>query len=793
MQSIGFAGIPPALRRLVKARMSTIVSIVTLALAIGANSAVFTLIDQLLLRPLPVREPDTLVLVSANPLPKFGFRFAESSGGRRPDGTRTYLVSYELFSALSDRVPAFVECFAQYTLRSPVLVGDTPSELWGQLVSGNYFAVLGIKAAAGRLLSPGDDRPGASPVAVISYGYWQRQFGADSTAVGHSIRIAGHPVTIVGVAAAGFTGLGGLAGYTPEFFLPLELYDLLKHPISLPLRNPTADRLEMFARLRPGTSVEQAQVAGETVYQQLLSDAVGGRWNEVEESDRRVSRMVSEYFDSRGEPDKARAARENRAAGRHLTVFPAGYGLSSQSFVSPQLLRALQILMVMAALLLLIAVSNVTNLIVARGAAASREVAICLALGASRTRLLAERLVDNLLIAAAAGAGSLLAARWLADVLLFVLPFGSEQTPVTTAPDRRTMLFTLCVALASGLLVWLASSLQITCRSTLPLTGTGLGGVSTRPTRFRRGVLALQTALSLALLCAASMFAHSLLNLTSVDAGFEVAGLTTFRLQGSGTTALQRMEPLVRDITAALAGTVDVQSVAATSELPLMSGGSTWVVGGDVPVNAEKAISAGAVSITPGYFRTVGLPVVRGREFTELDTAGTEGVALVNESLARALFGERNPIGERVGLQYVALDRTVVGVVRDAKESLRRPPQPAMYVPLAQQPMSSMTIVLRTRSGRPLDVATVRSAARHIESTAVVNELATMQQLIDDTFSRDRGTGPAVVRLRRPRRAPVRPWLVRNDELACGDQAARAWNTAGARRRAAFDPVERGT
>ncbi len=714
----------------------------TLALGIGANTAVFTLIDQLLLRPLPVKDPDTLVLVSANPLPAFGRRFSVSGSGRSPDGRPTYSVSYELFSALSARVPAFAQSIAQTGRPYPVLVGDTPNDLRGLLVSGDYFAMLGVKAAAGRLLSRDDDRSGASPVVVISHGYWQRQFAGEPSAVGRTIRVSGHPVTIVGVAAAGFTGLGG--GQSPDFFVPLELFDVLNDVLSRPGRLPLRSGggtsvLQMFARLRPGASIERAQVAGERVYGQLLADAVGGRWKEVEESDRRVSRMVSEYFTSRGEPDRSTAVRDNIAAGRHLTLFPAGYGLSSQSFVGPQLLRALQMLMAMAVLLLLIAASNVTNLIVARGAAARREVAICLALGASRTRLLAERLVDNLLVAAAAGAGSLLVAEWLADVLLLILPLGSGQTSLTTTPDRRTILFTFGVALASGLFVWLASSLQITRRSTLPpLTDAGLGGVSTRPMRFRRGLLALQTALSLALLCAASMFAHSLFNLTSIDAGFRVQGLTTFALRPSGADAPKQMEPLVRGTVAAFAGMADVQSAAAASELPLMGRGATNVVGGDVPLDAEKAVTAGEVSVTPGYFRTIGLPLVRGREFTEQDTAGAEGVAVVNESLARALFGDRNPLGERVGLQHVALDRTVVGVVADTKESLRRRPEPAMFVPLAQYPAPSMIVVARVSSGRPLDMPTVRAVVDRIDSTAPVTDLATMQQLIDGTLARDR-------------------------------------------------------
>jgi predicted permease len=271
-----------------------------------------------------------------------------------------------------------------------------------------------------------------------------------------------------------------------------------------------------------------------------------------------------------------------------------------------------------------------------------------------------------------------------------------------------------------------------------PLTDTGLGGISTRPVRFRRGLLALQTALSLALLCAASMLAHSLFNLTSIDAGFQSSALTTFRMQPSGAAESKQMEPVVRDTMAVLAGTADAQSVAAASSLPLMGGGVTSVAGGNVPLNAEKAAPAAEVSVTPGYFRTIGLPLVRGREFTEQDTSGTERVAVINQSLARALFGDRNPIGERIGLKDVALDTTVVGVVKDTKASLRQPPEPAMFTPLAQHAVPSMTVVVRTRSGRPFDLPTVRALVNRIDSTVAVTDLATMEQRIADTLSRDR-------------------------------------------------------
>ena len=723
---LGVHAVPLALRRLVKAPSFALIAILTLALAIGANTAVFTLIDQLLLRPLPVKAPDTLVLVSAMWLPQFTHTSTVGGSYRRPDGAVIYTTSYELFSQLSHRVPAFKESFAQYTRPWPVLVGDTPSDVWGQLVSGNYFDALGLKPAAGRLLSPNDDRVDAEPAVVISDGYWRRQFAGAPSAVGRTIRIAGHPVTIVGVAPAGFTGLGG-SGPGYDFFAPLGLFDVLKQPRTASIRDGGFSVLEMVARLPSGTSIEQAQVAGETVYQQLFADAIGGHEKEFAAGDKHLARMMT--------PDDYAGI----IASRHLKLFPAGYGLSSQAFVSPQLLRALQMLMVMAVLLVLIAASNITNLVVARGAAARREVAICLALGASRSRLLAERLVDNLLMALTAGVASLVVGQWLADVLILILPLEGAPSSITTRPDLHATMFTFGVALAAGLFVWLTASLQLTRRSALPpLTDTGQGGVSTRPQKLRRGLLAIQTALSLALMCAASMFAHSLFNLTNVNPGFDAGGLTTFRVQCPGDSGEQRMEAVVRDLTGALAGVPGVQSVAAATQLPLASGGATGIVGGNVPVDAEKPVTASEISATPGYFRTVGLRLSRGREFSEHDTAGAERVAIISESLSRALFGDRDPVGERIGFQYVALDTIVVGVARDTRASLRQPPEPAVYFPLAQHPVSAITLVARTATGRPLDLTTVRAVAKTVDATAAVTDLATMEQRIRDTLSRDR-------------------------------------------------------
>jgi predicted permease len=705
--------VPHSLRRLVTAPAFTLVIIATLAIAIGANAAVFTLIDQLLLKPLPVSQPDTLVIVNAHSLPHGGGGGSVTVGGRGPNGITLWGMNYSLFTTLTERVPVFHATFARRMFRGTVLVGDTPAEAWGELVSGTYFPTLGIKAALGRLLGPSDDRSGSSSVVVLSHGYWQRQFGGDRSVVGRTIRIGGFPLTVVGVAGQGFTGMAGPRA--SDFFVPLDMTDTLA-PMKAPyrLKAPGANLLTMMARLRAGTTIEQAQAVASQIYQQLLADALG-----------RATFSAKDL---------------QVIAGYQLSLIPGG-SVGSQAGVSRQLLLALRVLMAMAVVLLLISGGNVTNLMLAREVQRRREVAVRFALGASRRRLLGERLVESLALAVVSGAASLIVAAWLANALLVMLPVSPEQTSVVTTPGRQTLLFVAVVSLVSAIVVWLASSIQATRRGALPpLSDSSTGEGPSHGLGFRRGLLVLQAALSLALLCGAAMLAHSLYNLTSVDAGFRTRGLTTFKLQPATTTTLAEafVQPLGTMLDA-LAATSGVKGAAATTELPaLEGGGGTWAVGGHVPLNAEKAVLVDEVSVTPGFFSTIGMPVIRGRDLGAEDVGGAQHVAVINESLARALFGDEDPLGQMIGGQYQALDTRVVGIVKDARAGVRQPAFPAMYEPWAQHPLAWASVVVRTRDDRTLDVATIQRVAARVDPSMPITRVATLDALIADTLARDR-------------------------------------------------------
>ena len=702
--------VPRVVRRLIKAPLFSVVVIITLALAIGANGAVFTLIDQLLLRPLTVSQPETLVVVNAPSVPHKCPCF--TSVRRGPDGAVVRNMNYDLFRTLTERVPLFERTLALTMWRGNVLVGQEPAEASGELVSGSYFGLLGIAPAIGRLMGPADDQPGAPRTAVLAHGWWQRQFGGDASVVGRTIRVSGFPVTVVGVAAAGFTGMAGAR--SSDLFIPLAMYDLLV-PLPAPygLRDTGISPLEMMARLRSGTTIQQAEVAADAIYQQLIADALG-----------------------RG----TFTAKDLEVIARQrLTLFSGGTAASRQGALTPQLLLALRLLMAMALLLLAISAANVTNLILAREVRRRRELAIRFALGAGRARMLGERLVESLLLALAAGGASVIISAWLADVLLGMLPIGPQQISVTPTPGPRVLFFTAGVAVASGLLIWLASSIQATRRSSLPtLSGAAAGGRG-GSLRLRRGLLAMQAALSLALLCAASMLAHSLYNLTSVDPGFNTRGLTTFRIApDSATQTSGKFEEVLRSTLDALLTMSGVQAVGATTELPLFTGGGTFVVGGRLPVDAETALMAGSVSVTPGYFAALGVPIIHGRDFAEADTDASPRVAIVNESLAKALFDDRNPVGQMIGLRYQSLDRRIVGVVKDTRTGVRTPPEPAMYLPWLQQPLRWALVVVRTPRDGMLDVSSVREVAARIDPAMPVTSFSTMTGMVAASLARDR-------------------------------------------------------
>ncbi len=703
-------------RSLLRSPGFTAIVVATISLAIGANAAVFLLLDQVVLRPLPVAQPSELVLVSVPPLPRELVR-SFSFAGRRPDGRAMSLASYPLYLTLRRRVPLFQDILAHSGMRPTLLVGDTPMQVSAELVTGNYFDVLGIKAAIGRTLRPDDDHtPVGNAVAVLSYGFWQRQFGGDPSVLSRTIRVNNCQLTIVGVAAAGFSGTG--AGGNPDFFVPLTMSNQVAPRRGYDLLSDAASNLNLIARLALGVSREQAEKYLRGVYKTLFDEAAG---------------QITKPFD-------VARAKALRAKTFPVLLFPGGYASGEQSSVIRELTRTLELLMAMVALVLLIAAGNVTNLLVARGAARARDMAIRLAIGAGRWRLLRERLVESLVLALVAGIASLFVTVWVVRLLPLVLPFGDRAAGLELTPDRRVVAFTFLVAVATGLYIWLSSALQVTRRSSLPLlyAGATRQAGAAKPLRLRRGLVVVQVALSLGLLCASALLARSLYNLVTVDPGFKLEGLSTFSVQlpEAGDTA-KRTNPFLRQLLENVRGLPGVQAASITNQLPFTGGsGSSWA---STP-GVEKRISTEGFHVGPDYFGTIGMPLVAGRDFSGQDVSGAEKVAVVNEALASALFVDGNAIGQFVSFEEgMPADTRIVGIAKDAKAGPRAEARPTIYLPCFQRPgPATMNIVARMTGGKTLSAGSVRSVLNRLGSSVASSEPRAVADHIAESLLRDR-------------------------------------------------------
>jgi len=705
-------------RILLKSPGFTVVIVATLGLALGANAAIFALLDKVVFRPLPVENPSELVILSV-PLVPTGAKSAIVGGiGRGIGGQMIYGVSFPLYTAFRDRLDVFSGVLAQRGARAAMLAGAEAIQTNGVLVTGNYFEVLRVKAALGRTLTPDDDRvPGGHPVVVLAHGFWQRQFGGDPAILNRTIRLNNFPFTVVGVSAAGFTGT--TSGSSPDFFVPLAMADEISPMRGFKYYSPEYSVLTLMARLAPGVSLKQAESAAETLYQQLRAEA-SARVGHLTEKDRGF------------------------LATQHVVLLPGGYAASQQSAFSRNLTIPLALSMAMVILVLVVAAGNVTNLFLARGAARARETAIRFALGATRWRLLRERLVESLLLTLAAGCVGLLFATWAAGLVPVVLSLESLPTEITATPDRRAAVFILAMSLATGLCMWAASALRVTRQSALPAlveSGALLTG-QPRSSPWRRGLLVIQVALSLVLLCSSVLLSRSLINLMAVDPGFPVDNLVSFSVDPSeagydGT----RANAYFAQVLSQLAEVPGVRAVSMTNHLPLSGGsGGTWVISDLTEQDSAEGLLVDEAVVGPGYFSTLGLPLVAGRDFTSQDIAGASKVAVLNESLARALFGARDPLGHLVGYQYMQPDMQVVGIVKDIKtRTLRSPVTPSLFLPRLQQSGAySTTVVLRAAGKNLVTHETVRAVLKRINPAIPVVEFGSVAEQIARTLYRDR-------------------------------------------------------
>ncbi len=702
-----------AIRRLRRSPGFTAVALLTVALGVGINSALFTLVNAVLLRPLPVMAPEDLVLFTTGP--------GESK-------TDPYF-PYPLYEQLRDSTTTLAGLAVGGNMTTAQLRSDASGDsepIRAERVSGNYFDVLGVKPAAGRLLTNADDQSGHATVVVLSDGFWARRFNRDPAAIGRSLVLGETPFTIVGVAPPGFSGF--VVGERPELWYPLRTIEQIPPP-NLILRAEDAWWLQIVGRLKPGVSRAQAAVDANVTFARDLTTR-GGR--------------VKADLGERWTPDDRKSFFENRI---FLKDGSTGATPLRQEFGAQ-----LTVLSVVAAVVLLIVCGNVANLLLARANARTREIAARIALGASRPRIVRQLLTEGLVLAVAGGALGMLFARWGAGLLVASLP--RSGTAFDLSPDIRIVAFTVVASMATGLTFAILPALRASSASSVSGSGrpivVGSGHSRSWPAGLstNSSLVVVQVALTFFLLAGTALLVRTLVSLKSLDAGFNPTNLTSVTVDvGAGRESAEQ-RPVFTRLLAELRTLPGVQS-ASYSRNGLMTN-NTWAlpvtVPGYTPQPNESMRTLGQES-GPAYLAAVGTPLRAGRDFVGADIAAGARIAIINETMARRFFGGGSPIGRQFVPQepggshhhQAPAPFQIVGVAADVKHrSLRETVSPAFIVPFGQGSGSHLvTFQVRTTTPRPDLSVAIRRVVREIDPKTRVTSIDTMEDLVDNSLRQE--------------------------------------------------------
>jgi predicted permease len=686
------------MRMLRKSPGFTATAILTLALGIGANTAIFSMMNTVLLQNLPVRNPGELAMI-ASMAPKSG-----------EDDS----FSYPMYQDIRDKSDAFDGVLAIGGTQMNVSYAGQNEHVRGKLVSGNYFDVLGVSPWRGRIFSQDDDRvPGANPVVVLSYGFWERRFGKDPSLIGKTILLNEHAMTVIGVTSPGFYGTE-LAD-APDVFVPLMMTTVFNPLPANRLQSRNHQWLTLMARRKPGVSLAQAQASLEILYQQI--------------------RQSEAQLLPQGISDFAR----KRFLARTILLTPGNQGLGHlrRGFAQP-----LAMLFTVTNIVLLILCANLANLLLARASARGQETAVRLALGAGRIRLLRQWLTESLLISLFGGAVGVLVAMWVSSALMRFVP-AQFRSNLDTPFGWRVFGFTLLISTVVGAIVGLAPAIRASKSSTaLTLRGESRTSVAGAKLMSLRGALiVLQVALSLPLLIGAGLFLRSLENLRGVDTGFDKDHvlLATLNPALSGYSP-QATRNFYTQLLAQIRAVPGVQAASVSTESPISGGwdSNRVVVEGYQP-RQDESMGCNSADAATDYFKTLGIPFIAGRDFSEKDTAGAPKVAIINETMARYYFGISNPIGKKIGTEEIP-DTEIVGVVRDAKYAQLRETQVRhFYTPMMQAPhVFDMTLHVRAAGDPAALTEMVRTRVKSIDSHLPLYDVKTLAVQIDDSLIPER-------------------------------------------------------
>jgi len=699
-----------ALRTLFKSPFITLVAILSLALGIGANSAIFSLFDQMLLRPLPVPHPNELVNLKS-PGPKPGSTSCSQAGGCDE------VFSYPMFRDLEKAQTSFTGIAAHRNFG--VSLGYQGTSLGGDglLVSGSYFPVLGLTPALGRLLTPDDDQTiGTHFVVVLNHDYWRTRFALNPNVLNDTLIVNGQAMTIVGVAPRGFAGT--VLGNHPDVFVSMTMRSLMQ-PGTNGFENRRQYWAYLFGRLKPGISMDQATVAINGPYHAIINDV--------------------EAPLQKGMSDATMV----RFKAKQITTEAGNRG---QSSFDNEARTPLIILLAVTGTVLLIACANIANLLLVRGAGRAAEMAVRLSIGANRRQLITQLMTESILLASLGAAAGLVVAKWTLDAIASIMP-ADDGPQIAFSLSPTMLIFAGSAAIVTGIAFGLFPALHSTrpdLASTLK-NQAGQPGGAKAARRFRTTLATVQIAMSMALLVPAGLFAKSLFNVSRVDLGLKSDHLVVFGIApelNSYTT--ERTRQLFERMEDELGAVPGVTSVVAAM-VPVIAGnnwGNSLVVEG-FEAGPDTDTNASFNGVGPGFFKTMGIPLMSGREFTRADSVTAPKVAIVNQAFARKFNLGDNPLGKHFGTgggPGTKMDIEIVGLVRDAKYSdVKRQPPPQYFMPYRQEErLGDGYFYVRTATPPEQMLATIPTVMRKLDASLPINDIKTMETQVRENVAQDR-------------------------------------------------------
>ena len=697
-----------AFRTLFKTPFVTVVAILSLALGIGANAGIYSLFHEVLLRPLPVVHPEQLVNFRG-PGPQMGSNSCNQAG----DCDEVF--SYPMFRDLEKANTALSGIAGHFLFGANLaMAGQTPISGQGVFVSGSYFPVLGLRPALGRLLTRDDDRTiGANYVTVLSYAYWRNQLGADPSVIGKQLTVNGQQLTILGVAPEGFEGT--TLGAEPKVFVPISMRGVITQGWK-GFERRDSYWVYLFGRLKPGATIDQAAASLNAVYRPIIND--------VEAPQKKgLSAQTMQKFRAK--------------------VIMLSDGRKGQSSTIKEARTPLTLLFSITGIVLLIACANIANLLLARSAGRSMEMAVRLSLGATRRQLIVQLLTESVLLALLGGAVSVLVAHLTLSGMAAMMPSG-QMGGVAFALSTPVFVFTALVSVVTGVLFGLAPALQSTRPDLVTELRNNSGKLSggRGAARFRSGLVTVQIALSMALLISAGLFIKSLRNVSRVDLGIKIDDLVTFGISparsGYDSTRSRALYGRVEDALAAIPGVTGVTS----SMVPLISG-SNWgqsvsVEGFHKDPDTDDGSRFNAVG--PGYFHVLGVPILAGRDFTGSDNDSPTKAAIVNEAFARKFNLGANAVGKHMSTGNDSLNITIVGLVKDSKYSEVKDKIPPVFViPYGQAGLvGSNNFYVRSALPAEQLIPAIRAVMRKLDPNLPLESFKTMPQQVKENVFLDR-------------------------------------------------------